>query len=237
MSEIARELIKLAKRIISGDEIDKFMQWYKRGDWKYCAYFLGKKKRGKRPKKIVDLTKFPPLKEDDIRQMVKEFIQLKLTDDALIFSFYGTQNRPDTYVFTKEPYTEVFPDSSPPKKTTEEQRIRIQVGLREEGLINLGSRAGKHGEYYGKPGLARRIRIGARDMVFNMFQVTISRDDHLRRPQDSWVMHDIINLKKVDDRLIKVAAKWVKQADTMKEVRDRARKEYQQKNDDVVELG
>ena len=92
--------------------------------------------------------------------------------------------------------------------------------LRAMGLVEIGSRSGKAGVQYGIEGKARRISIGARDVMLNYLLVQ-GRDSR-------WNMYKSFSLKKVlehpnIDPVLKGWADWVGRGPTMIEVREKQR--------------
>ena len=92
--------------------------------------------------------------------------------------------------------------------------------LRAAGLTEIGSRHGKAGVQYGIEGKARRVSIGARDVMLNYFLVQ-GRDAR-------WNMYKSFSLKKVIehpniDPVLKEWVDWVGRGPTMIEVREKQR--------------
>lgn len=92
--------------------------------------------------------------------------------------------------------------------------------LRAVGLVEIGSRYGKAGVQYGIEGKARRVSIGARDVMLNYLLVQ-GRDSR-------WNMYKSFSLKKVlehpnIDPILKEWADWVGRGPTMIEVREKQR--------------
>ena len=92
--------------------------------------------------------------------------------------------------------------------------------LRAVGLSEIGTRSGKAGVQYGIEGKARRVSIGARDVMLNYILVQ-GRDSR-------WNMYKSFSLKKVlehpnIDPVLKEWADWVGRGPTMIEVREKYR--------------
>ena len=92
--------------------------------------------------------------------------------------------------------------------------------LRSAGLSEIGSRSGKAGVQYGIEGKARRVSIGARDVMLNYLLVQ-GRDSR-------WNLYKSFSLKKVlghpnIDPVLKEWADWVGRGPTMIEVREKQR--------------
>jgi hypothetical protein len=100
--------------------------------------------------------------------------------------------------------------------------------LAELGLSLLGTRHGKAGEQYGTPDGARRIAVGARDMMLN-YLLAEAEQAHGRWQENSrWSMWKSFSIKQVyenprRDDFLQNAANWAKEGPTMREVRQRAR--------------
>lgn len=96
----------------------------------------------------------------------------------------------------------------------------IAEKLRSMGMSEIGSRYGKAGVQYGVEGKARRISLGARDLLLNYF-LAQGRDTR-------WNMYKSFSIKKVyddptRDAFLQKLADWVSRAPTMIEVRQRQR--------------
>jgi hypothetical protein len=213
--------------MVLADDISEFVRKLNRGNWEWVALFTNRKKPAKRPDK--ELKNNIRMTEENARQVIQEVIQMAEDPEFFWISFIGTKGRPDTYVFTHKPYSEVF-GTEPAKKKVWQIAEEISTKLSEAGLRNLGTRHAKAGEQFSTDkGNARRIAVGRRELILNVFNVTISRDDHLRRPDTRWGMWKSVLLSKVNDKFIDAAVKWVKKGPTQIEVRDAAREEYRER--------
>ena len=104
--------------------------------------------------------------------------------------------------------------------------VEIERILAEEGLRHLGDRSGKTGEFWGLPDLARVISIGRRDVLLNVYLISISRPDQLRKPDERWNLKAADYQSKITDDTLRKWAQWVKKGPTKIELRNMARERY-----------
>jgi len=220
----------LARKIGPEDDVERFVKLYKSGRYTWVAFFPNRKKPGKRPKYSKNTT----LNLSSIGAVVYQVLNIKQTPQALVFTFIGSKGRPDTYVFTHEPYEMVFADkgAQSPKKKVVDIAEEIKQKLKGMGMHSLGTRHAKAGEQFAaEPDSARRIAVGRRDLLLNIFQVGVRKDYELRRPDQRWVLYGDTLLSKVTDQFLEKAVQWAKAGATMIEVRDRAREQYHRSGD------
>lgn len=222
--KIAKELLAAAREIVS-DDADDFVRMYARGNYKHMAFYKNRKKPTTRPTQVG---KAPPsFPKEQVEKVATKVLKIEKKEDYLVFTFEGTAGRTDTYVFMERPLEETFPSAKPAKKKVSQVREEIRAKLEEAGLKNLGTRHGKAGEMFAVDNeSARRIGLGSRDLLMNYFQVYITDDYEVKRPDQGWRLQQDILLSKVDDRVIKAAVQWVRKGPTMRKVRDDAREQY-----------
>lgn len=114
---------------------------------------------------------------------------------------------------------------------TSQNDVRVQLlsqKLTELGLQNLGTRHAKAGSQFGTAESARRIAIGARDLMLNY--LLAESDLYGTRFNDGsrWNMFQQYSIKAIyehanRDAALKKAVDWVNAGPTMKEVRGWAR--------------
>lgn len=109
-----------------------------------------------------------------------------------------------------------LPQSSIP---VSDKRDQVRQWIKGVGLMSLGDRYGKAGEFFGPKGGSRVISLGKRDVLLNTYQVTNYGD----RFGESWVLVKSELISKITPDLIEKWARWVKQGPTMIEVRNDAR--------------
>jgi len=218
-ARLAKEILKLAKALVA-DDVDNFIRELKSGNYEWAVIFPGKTRPGKRPKSSFKVDK---LDMNRIREVISEVVKMKKTPEALVLTIIGTAGRKDTYVFTHEPYEQVFADkgAQPPKKSVRQIAEEVKLKLREMGLMNLGKRSGKSGEQFGLRDSARRISVGRNYMMLNY--LLVEQDVGYRKQNSRWSLYNDFLLSKVTDSMLEKMVQWVKRGPTMKEVRRRVR--------------
>lgn len=227
-SHIAGDLVRLAREMVASD-LDDFLQAWKSGDYSYMGFYSGKTRPTKSPNNFISLQPFTQQVEERARQMVVEPKRFVKTQDYAFFTFVGTAGRTDTYLLSKKPLAELFPDAVPVRKRVYEIAEDVKRKLSDMGLQSLGTRYGKAGEQFGEPDSARRIGIGGRDFLYNTFMVQIDDEFSFKKPTIGWRMKDVVLLSAVTDEIIEKAVAWVKAGRTMQQVRDEARNIYVRK--------
>jgi len=104
--------------------------------------------------------------------------------------------------------------------------IDIERVCAEEGLRHLGERYGKAGEFWGMQGHSRVIAIGRRDVMVNVFLISIGRDDQVKRPDTRWTMHATKLQSQMDESTLRKWCEWVKRGYSTADLREQARKKY-----------
>lgn len=96
----------------------------------------------------------------------------------------------------------------------------------EEGLRHLGGRYGKAGEFWGLEGHSRVISVGRRDILLNVFLISIGRDDQMNRPDTRWVLHRSEYQSRLNEDTFRQWCAWVKRGYTTADLRRLAREKY-----------
>lgn len=109
-----------------------------------------------------------------------------------------------------------LPQSSIP---VSDKRDQVRQWIQDAGLVSLGERYGKAGEFFGPKGGSRVISLGKREVLLNTYQVT----NYGYRFGESWVLVKSELISKITPELIEKWARWVKQGPTMIDVRNDAR--------------
>jgi len=218
-SSIAERVAAAVLDVPTHKDFAKVVREYGNGSkWSHAAIFPGKTHRAKRPKAVSRKPLGKPLDEALAEIGVQEIPYAEVRDDALVVTVIGNRGEKDTYVFTKEPYVNVF-RVEPQKRneTMEERSLVLKEKLHELGLKYLGERHGKAGMQMGLPDSARRVGVGSRDFMANYLLVD-GRDQR-------WNEHDFWSIKQRggDETLLKKLVDWVKRGPTMRQVRQRAR--------------
>jgi len=113
-----------------------------------------------------------------------------------------------------------LPQSSAPVSGERDQvRDQVRQWIQDAGLVSLGERYGKAGEFFGLKGGARVISLGKRDVILNTYQVT----NYGYRFGENWVMLRSKMISKATPDLINSWVQLVKQGPTMIDVRNAAR--------------
>lgn len=116
-------------------------------------------------------------------------------------------------------------------KKTAQNEVKAQVlgqKLAELGLQDLGTRHAKAGSQFGTAESARRIAIGARDMMLNYLYAESDLTGTRFNDGSRWNMFKQYSIKQIyelpnRDGALQKAVNWVKSGPTMKEVRAWAR--------------
>jgi hypothetical protein len=226
-AKIAKALLKIAKDLLANDDMDELVRAIDRKDWKYYALFKGKRKPGNKPDSAGKIEQKPT----NIGRIVVKLLDFKFESESLTFTYEGSAGRVDTYVFSMEPYDVMIPTAQAPKKKVGDIRGEIiKKLLNEHGLVSLGTRMGKAGDQFAlKADSARRIAVGNREFLLNCFVAEIRHESDYKSPAGGWRMVDTVLLSKIDDRIIAKAVEWLKKGPTMVEVREDARKNWDDK--------
>lgn len=114
------------------------------------------------------------------------------------------------------------------------QRETVRGWIEAQGLVSLGTRAGKGGEFYGRNSISptRVISLGNRDLLLNTYTIGKRRGD--TKFDERWSLFRAELLSKTTEEMVRRWAEWVKLGPDRRELRNKTNEELANSTQDYV---